>query len=287
MTLKTPDVVVLADGATCRAEFSDPDWSCPLCHGRKGRMDKDDWNYDVFVPCECQQAVRRLKLFNAATIGRRFADATLDSYQPRTVEQRKALQLATDFTLMYPKVNGGLLFWGSVGTGKTHLAVSIFRKLTLDKGVACRFIDYGNLLQDLRRSFSARGGDADLMVPLAEVELLMIDELGKGRGTEWEETVLDDLISRRYNAGKVTLCTTNFDPSDVAPADSAGINERFDRTEAKASRGRTPLLKERVGERIYSRLCEMSEFVPVGGADFRRTGQEVSRRTGPIRSRQR
>ena len=286
-TCTPPPIVVRADGPHCHAVFRDADWICPACAGRGGRNETDAEGYDVFVACECRQASRRLELFNAAAIGRRFATATLESYQARTVAQRQALRMAEDFTLMYPKVAGGLLFWGPVGTGKTHLAVSMFRKLTLEKGVACRFVDYGNLLQDLRRSFGARDGDASLMLPLVEVELLVIDELGKGRGTEWEETVLDDLVSRRYNAGRTTLCTTNFDPSDVDPAAGAGINARFDKSEKNAAQGRTPLLKERVGERIYSRLCEMCEFVRVGGGDFRRTGQEVSRITGPITPRKR
>jgi DNA replication protein DnaC len=285
--VKPPPIVVRAEGPHCRAEFRERDWTCPGCAGRGGRMEVDEEGYEVFVSCACRQAARRLQLFNAAAIGRRFATATLESYLARTVDQRRALQMANDFTLMYPKVAGGLLFWGPVGTGKTHLAIAMFRKLTLEKGVACRFVDYGNLLQDLRRSFAARDGDASLMLPLVEVELLVIDELGKGRGTEWEETVLDDLVSRRYNAGRTTLCTTNFDPSDRAPSEGSGINSRFDQSENNAARGRTPLLKERVGERIYSRLREMCEVVRVGGGDFRRTGQEVSRNTGPIRPRER
>lgn len=286
-TSKPPPIVVRADGPHCHASFREPDWVCPDCSGRGGRTDVDEEGYEVFVACACQRALRRLQLFNAASIGRRFADATLESYQASTVDQRQSLRMAEDFTLMYPKVAGGLLFWGPVGTGKTHLAVAMFRKLTLDKGVACRFVDYGNLLQDLRRSFAARDGDASLMLPLVEVELLVIDELGKGRGTEWEETVLDDLVSRRYNAGRITLSTTNFDPSDRTSSDVSDINADYSQRAARAAQGRTPLLRERVGERIYSRLCEMCEFVKVGGADFRRTGQEVSRITGPIRPRKR
>ncbi len=280
---KPPPIVVRADGPRCHADFEQADWVCPACSGRGGRTELDDEGYEVFVACACSRARRRLELFNTADIGRRFATATLESYQARTVDQRQALRMAQDFTLMYPKVAGGLLFWGPVGTGKTHLAVAMFRKLTIEKGVACRFVDYGNLLQDLRRSFAARDGDATLMLPLVDVELLVIDELGKGRGTEWEETVLDDLVSRRYNAGKITLCTTNFDPSDRASGDSDAINPDYAARAARATQGRTPLLKERVGERIYSRLCEMCEFVKVGGTDFRRTGQEVSRITGPVR----
>jgi DNA replication protein DnaC len=278
MTATFPQTVVQADGSFCRARFATQGWTCHACSGRGGSYVIDDQGYDVWRICDCRAHLRRQELFNAAGIGRRYATATLDSYEARTIEQQKSLQIARDFTLMYPSVAGGLLFWGSVGTGKTHLAVGIFRELTLRKGVGCRFVDYGNLLQDLRRSFSNSSGDSALMLPLVEVELLVIDELGKGRGTEWEETVLDDLISRRYNAGKTTLCTTNFDPRDGRAPSSGGGNAAYEsRSRGAATAGKTPSLKERVGERIYSRLCEMCEFVQVGGGDYRRTSQDISR----------
>ena len=279
MTASFPKTVVEADGAFCRAGFASQDWTCSTCSGRGGSYALDEDGYEVWKLCDCKQHLRRQDLFNAAGIGRRYATATLDSYEARTLEQQQALQLARDFTLMYPSVAGGLLFWGPVGTGKTHLAVGIFRELTLRKGVACRFVDYGNLLQDLRRSFSKSTGDSALMLPLVEVELLVIDELGKGRGTEWEETVLDDLISRRYNAGKTTLCTTNFDPRDARDT-GGGANAAYEsRSAMSAKAGKAPTLKERVGDRIYSRLCEMCEFVGVGGGDYRRTSQDLSRRS--------
>ena len=281
MTASFPPTIVRADGNFARADFDTKNWSCHLCSGRGGSYVVDEDGYDIWRICECKKHLRRQALFNAAGIGRRYVDATLDTYQPRhNQELANALRLASDFTLMYPSVAGGLLFWGPVGTGKTHLAVAIFRELTLRKGVSCRFVDYGNLLQDIKRSFSKKEGDAALMLPLVEVELLVIDELGKGRGTEWEESVLDDLISRRYNAGKITLCTTNFEPRDDSGPAEGSINAAYESRSGQAARaGKAPSLKERVGDRIYSRLCEMCEFVPMTGGDYRRTAQDLSRRT--------
>ena len=160
MSHPLPKISVRTDGVTCRAEFDDPEWTCQDCHGRGGSMERDEEGYEVFVACRCKSALRRLDLFNAAGIGKRFASATLGSYTRHNNLQGRALQKAEEFSMLYPKVENGLLFWGPVGTGKTHLAVAIFRELTLRKGVSCRFVDYGNLLQDLRRAFSGGGGDA-------------------------------------------------------------------------------------------------------------------------------
>ncbi|MCP4873536.1 MAG: ATP-binding protein [Proteobacteria bacterium] len=274
MSLRTPAPLVRADGPICQAVFDPPDWICPECHDRGGRISRDEGGYEVFSACSCLKARRRLEMFNSANIGKRFVNATLGTYKPKTKIQAAAQMKAEQFALQYPSVEHGLLFYGPVGTGKTHLVVAIFRELTLRKGVGCRFIDYGNLLQDLRRSYADKRGDGYLMMPLVNVELLVIDELGKGRGTEWEETVLDDLISRRYNAGRTTLCTTNFDPTLTPLEQEPSPNQSFTGRELRAAGTRLPSLSERIGERIYSRLCAMAEFVEVDGGDYRR-GQQA------------
>ena len=91
-------------------------------------------------------------------------------------------------------------------------------------------------------------------MPLVETEVLVIDELGKGRSNEWELNILDQLISKRYNASKKTVITTNYVSSDIA----RGIGEEKE------------ILEERVGERIASRLYEMCEFMHLEGKDYRK-----------------
>ena len=266
-----PPFVVRADGDFCRAVVADPEWSCPSCGGRGGVMAVDKHGYEVFSPCACKRALARAELFDRAQIGRRFAGADFASYQPKNAGQVRALEQLRDFVLMFGSVRRGLLLWGPVGTGKTHLILALFRELTLHKGVPCRFVDFGNLLQDLRRSFKGERGDRDVMLPLVNVELLLVDELGKGRVTEWELTVLDDLISRRYNAGKITLFTSNFDPRSDAERGGAGVNPAYDGRARQATQAGLGPLVERVHERIYSRLCEMCVFVEVPGGDHRRS----------------
>ena len=94
------------------------------------------------------------------------------------------------------------------------------------------------------------------MHPLVTLPVLVIDELGKGRGSEWELGVLDELISKRYNAHRTTLFTTNY-----------GLESSAKSTEA--SKG-FESLQERVGSRIYSRLIEMCKPIRISGRDYRK-----------------
>lgn len=288
------DIEVVTEGDICRARLVTQASGCEKCHGREGFFVRDDDGYQVFSPCDLRLARQRVALFNAASIGRRYVNATFETYMPQNKAQREALQRAQDFGRFFRKppktgaaskrrdfrpapAHGGLLFWGTVGTGKTHLALAIFRDLTLKRGIPCLFVDYGHLLMDLRRSFEARAGttEAALMLPLVNAEVLIVDELGKGRNTDWELTVLDDLISRRYNANRVTLFTTNL---SAEPASRAkGLNPSADRRAQDAIGKGPPTLEERLESRIYSRIREMCEVVHVPGSDFRQTGLTVSR----------
>lgn len=259
-----PEIVVRDDGNLARAAFADPNWTCPACGGRGGAHSVDDAGYSCWEPCPCREDYRRVELFNDSIIGRRYRDATLDTFEPRNDHQRFARDAALSFSRNYPNVRKGKVFWGPIGSGKTHLALGIARDLTLIRGRSCRFVDFGNLLQDLKRAFSSREADGRHIHPLINVEVLIIDELGKGLKTDWEESVLDDLISRRYNANRYTLATTNYEPSGARAAQ--GIHPGYDRRA-----GYTETLEERIGARIFSRLCEMCDFVQVDGEDHRRT----------------
>ncbi|HZA49191.1 MAG TPA: DNA replication protein, partial [Myxococcaceae bacterium] len=120
----------------------------------------------------------------------------------------------------------------------------------------------------------------EIIGPLTEVDVLAIDELGKGRGSQFEMETMDELIARRYNAGKTTLFATNYGLlPEHKNTGSRGAPAGYRNTAAEAKgAGREPeLLRERVGERIYSRLCEMCDFIemPLDTPDHRRARHEV------------
>ena len=114
-------------------------------------------------------------------------------------------------------------------------------------------------LADLKTGFERGSANRLVLSDLVEVDVLAIDELGKGRNTEWEGTVLDELISRRYNAAATVLATTNYAPKRTGHATP-------NLTDAPATQ---PGLPDRVGDRVYSRLHELCDFISLPGTDFR------------------
>src|SRR5690606_29794257 len=163
--------------------------------------------------------------------------------------------------------NRGLVLYGEVGRGKTHLMVGMLRELIFDFGVSARFVEFSHLIADMKSSFEHGQGASSLVDPLVRVDVLAIDELGKGRNTACEGTVLDELISRRYNAAATILAPNHYPPGAATGRAAPNL----------ASETERPALADRVGDRVYSRLREMCDFVPLKGDDYRVTRGRLAR----------
>lgn len=216
------------------------------------------------VRCSCRSVQERIRNFNAAGVPARHAHCTLVSFEPNRKVMPQFMKVQRYIKDYRPgEENRGLVLHGEVGRGKTHLMVATLRELVFRYGVTARFVEFSHLLADLKSTFDRGGGSQALLDPLTRVDVLAIDELGKGRNTEWEGTVLDELISRRYNAAATMLGTSNYAPG---PATGVEVPNLADSGRKKESQ---PRLADRVGERVYSRLEEMCDFLPLKGGDYR------------------
>ena len=221
---------------------------------------KNDRGYSCLEPCGLCGAVRlRVRRYNNARIPSKYRWVLQsDDMSPSDGEQIRAMSYVKSFVDRYPRENGFLLM-GAPGLGKTLLAVGAIAELTLQKAVDCVFTDFFFLLGDLRKAYSEGIPENEIIEPLTSAEVLVIDEMGKGRSSEWERGILDQLISRRYNSSKKTLVTTNYVAREFLSGNS----------------GTTEVLEDRVGERIASRLYEMCEPLLLTGSDYRKRGIPV------------
>jgi DNA replication protein DnaC len=242
---------------------------CPSCGGSGRVFAADERGYSVVRGCPCGADPRRLALLNGLRLPLKFLDRKLQNYIPDKTEQSIALGRACRFIDEFvPGATGirALLFWGPPGTGKTHLLTSILRELALQKAVRGRYEEFFLLLSDVRNGFSNDVSARQWLEPLRSIDVLTIDELGKGgRNKEFEQGILDEIISVRYNAGRPTLFATNYRPTRLAWPTSS--------KEAQPSE----TLEERVGARIYSRLQEICDFILVDGPDRRMSSEQATR----------
>jgi DNA replication protein DnaC len=242
----------LAVARRCSCEL----W-CADCHGRGYRVVTRD-GYEFHEPCECTSLDRRIGLYNEAQLPAAFLGKGFDDFYylagdpPALLKAKNILQEFANTAV--PGETMGKCLIGGPGRGKTHLLAATLAHLTLARGIRCRYVEISFLFADLKAAISDPKARAtvDKIDALAEVPVLAVDELGKGRGSVFEEEVLDELIGRRYNTGKLTLFATNYPRVDREPS------RRADPTRADPF---AQSLRTRVGERVFSRLHKMVDFV--------------------------
>lgn len=222
------------------------------------------------VRCDCQQRLRNERLLVHASIPERYKHCELSNFEHEGPfgSLAPALRAASQFVEKYPVERAGLLLIGTIGVGKTHLAVGIAKELMLAKGVGCLFYDYRELLKEIQNSYNASvaATELDVLRPVFEAEVLILDELGAVKPTEWVWDTVSHILNTRYNDKRTTIITTNY--RDLPPGGAAG-DEAPRRNYAAERAAREETLGDRIGERMRSRLHEMCRFVTVQGEDFR------------------
>jgi len=227
--------------------------ACPLCHNSgwelvEGRGAR---------PCSCKRAGRSEVLLEQARIPRRFAECSFDNFQPVCISVGRAMIAAKKFADEYPLVDVGLLFLGRCGIGKTHLAVAVLKNL-IAKGASGLFYDFRDLLKEIQDSYNPNTHTSELKIlaPVFEADVLVLDELGASKPSEWVQETITHIINKRYNDKKLTLFTSNY--LDLTNGNQPDLLELKDES-----------LSDRVGVRLRSRLREMCRPILLEGADYR------------------
>src|SRR5262249_22366534 len=209
-------------------------------------------------PCRCRTAERRGQTLSASQIPKRYENCSFDNYHPQGpptsanfLSQAYALRDSKHLVDEFPNIDVGVMFLGPCGVGKTHLATAIIRALIRLKGVTCLFYDFRDLLKEIQDSYNPISQMTELRVlqPVYTAEVLVLDELGASKPTDWVRDTMTQIINTRYNDKKTTVFTSNYQDEPDNP------NEET--------------LTDRVGVRLRSRLHEMCKVVNIKGEDYR------------------
>ena len=241
---------------------------CPKCGGT-GWLLEDAGGSEVAKRCACFGDRVKKSLVEQANIPRRYLNCTLDNFEVHNDSHRDALKISRQFVKNYPAQDVGLVFIGPCGVGKTHLAVAIIQELIRTKDAACIFYDFRDLIREIQSTFTPEStlSESDVLAPVFQSEVLVLDELGAKRTTAWVEETVFYIINHRYNHKKLTLFTTNYPDTD----------EEEDKRDSFYKKGGDSLI-DRIGVRLRSRIYEMCKVVEMTGDDYRKMAKQASYR---------
>ncbi len=243
--------------------FALPD--CPLCEGSGFVVATE--GAGTARRCACGSETLLPRLLDAAKVPSRYRACTLENFHVSTNESRSSAPLVEArekcrrYVENFLEVSGkfqeaGLFFVGRPGVGKTHLAAAVLGAVIQRYRVRGRFVDFSSLIHQIQSTFDPSSPESkhDILDPIIEAELLVLDELGANKPTPFVLDTLYLILNGRYTERRPTLFTSNF---------------RLDRGR-DSTLSVVDLLESRLSPPLVSRLYEMAAVVPLDVDDFRR-----------------
>ncbi len=230
---------------------------CPECNNSGWIIFTDKLGYSVARPCNCEAGIR--SVLKRIGVPEKYLNCTFENFKisiPKAVGLKKAKTLLYDYIELELFKSGekqSFLIKGTVGSGKTHLCSAVARRLVQKGFYDIYFVDFKELLDEIKSTFSysSETSEAEILYPILNTGLLIIDDLGSERNTEWTEDVFARILNYRYNRNLPVIITTNY----------------FDRQVTGALTDET--LEERIGTRMRSRLYEMCRDIEIIAPDYR------------------
>lgn len=197
-----------------------------------------EWAQDAIIG----QAKKAQILKERSNLGARFLNRTFANFDKRRDPSAfDACSAYAEREGLFNDRRNSLLILGGYGSGKTHLAASIANNL-VDKGIPALFCTFSEHLEHIREEFD-KDGHRQYLASMKRTPMLVVDDLGKEKKTEWSQQILFDVINYRYEHILPFVITTNMNEEEIG---------------------------NYVGGAIYSRMCEACTAVKTSGRDYRK-----------------
>jgi DNA replication protein DnaC len=229
--------------------------ACAHCGGT-GWIIVERANVSGAEPCECRAQGRSERVEERSQIPPLYKSVSFENFRADGPAMQSVLVAVKTYADEFPLgPHPGLLLIGDPGTGKTHLAVAALRRI-MQKGFEALFSDYQTLLDRIRSGYdsASNSSDKEAYHSALDAEVLLLDDLGAHRVTDWVQDTVTSIITHRCNHKKPLIATTNLPDADAGStvAQKTPLGVEYRRT-----------LRDHIGDRARSRLFEMCKVIRI------------------------
>ena len=210
---------------------------CSVCHRKtQTRVEFLDIKKVVRCTCDCkkkefeaeearkhrEEFERQRRLCFAET---NMANWTFENDDRKNARLSDAMERYAEGFADFKKDGKGLLLYGTVGTGKTYYAACIANRL-IDKGYKVKMTNFATLTNQIQGMFE---GKQEFINDLNRYQLLIIDDLGAERKSEFMQEMVFNIVDSRYRAGLPFIVTTNLTAEEIKKPQEVSFARIYDR----------------------------------------------------------
>ncbi|AQU79752.1 hypothetical protein AJGP001_10955 [Planococcus faecalis] len=214
-------------------------WVQPIC---KCEAEIQKAELETYKNAQREREVR--ELFSISELGKRFEESDFANFDSRPGAEN-AEKIARYYADNFEEFGlESILLWGVPGNGKSHLAAAVHNQLR-KKGKVVVFVSMPDLLKKIKNTFDKGNTDSEeqILKALNVCDLLIIDDIGAEKTSEWVQEILFLIIDNRYRRNKPIMATSNLEPKFLA---------------------------EQIGKRSYDRIVEISQSIENKATSYRR-----------------
>src|SRR3984885_6549046 len=208
--------------------------TCPICGGSGWKITERE-GISGAEKCQCVDVGREQRIEKRAGIPLLYQNASIDNKDTNFIlpegnptarsQLTKALLTVRGYVREYPALpKPGLLFIGSPGTGKTHLAVAALRAL-INRGFQGLFFDFQSLLMQIHKGYNQASGtsEREAYQSALDAEILLLDDVGAHRINDWVEDTVTSIVPHRCYSHTATIVTTNLRDPEAGDKRGSGL----------------------------------------------------------------
>jgi len=198
---------------------------CNLCNDTGFIPYRDKDGHEIYKLCKCREMAKVQKIWESSGISINDIEKSFKNFEPWNNEVRDMKDKATDYYRMFEKIRAdrcnSIMFCGNPGCGKTHLSLALANNLLKKKGIAVVYMSYRDIVTSLKQNIIDEDYYKNTLNKYQRAEVLLIDDLYKGKISESDINIMFELINYRYLHRLPLIISTEYTLGKILQVDEA------------------------------------------------------------------